>query len=136
MATRGLIRIFDDKDKPLVCCYNHLDSYPEELGQELANFLSEFEIINGITFDTSNKKANGMKCLAAQLIAYFKLGIGRFYIYPIDTKDAGQEYEYHIKLKDNKIILSCPEIEFEGYPKDFKNYLDLYNKKWDIEAQD
>lgn len=129
MSTRGLVRIFDENDKQLVCCYNHSGSYPDGLGLDLANFLSGFKVVSGISLgERPEKLANTMRCLAAQLIAYFKKGVGGFYIYSIDTIDAGQDYEYHIKINNDKIILSCPDIEFEGYPEDFKNYLNLYNK--------
>ena len=43
-----------------------------------------------------SKSANGMGCLAAQLVAEFKDGPGQFYLEPVTAKECGQDYEYHI----------------------------------------
>ena len=40
--------------------------------------------------------ANGMGCLAAQMIAHFKDGVGGFYIHSVLETDLGQDYEYHV----------------------------------------
>jgi hypothetical protein len=51
-----------------------MDGYPDGHGQELADFLDGFKIVNGISTEDRDfpKVANGMGCLAAQVIAHFK----------------------------------------------------------------
>jgi hypothetical protein len=96
MGTRSLTFVYDDKQK-VMCMYRQFDGYPSGHGAELASFLASFDaVVNGYAFDETRKVANGMGCLAAQLVANFKVGVGSFYLYPTSTKDAGQEYEYHV----------------------------------------
>jgi hypothetical protein len=96
MGTRGLTFVYSD-NKPVLCLYRQMDSYPTGHGAELADFLTDFDAItNGIRLGETRKTANGMGCLAAQLVAHFKVGVGGFYLYPTNSKDCGQEYEYHI----------------------------------------
>lgn len=102
MGTRSLTFVYTDHYEgetpvPIVNMYRQFDGYPSGHGAELAEFLNSFNaIVNGIPFDEKRKVANGMGCLAAQMIAHFKDGVGGFYIYPVTTNDCGQEYEYHI----------------------------------------
>ena len=97
MGTRSLTFVYDSNDEPLVCMYRQFDGYPTGHGAELVEFLNQFEAItNGIQVGETRKTANGMGCLAAQMIAHFKIETGAFYLYPTNTNDAGQEYEYHI----------------------------------------
>jgi hypothetical protein len=96
MGTRSLTFVYDDNRKVL-CMYRQFDGYPSGHGRELATFLNGFvDVVNGIRIGDTRKIANGMGCLAAQLVANFKVGVGGFYLYPTSTKDAGQEYEYHV----------------------------------------
>ena len=96
MGTRSLTFVYDDKQK-VMCMYRQFDGYPSGHGAELASFLASFDaVVNGYAFDETRKVANGMGCLAAQLVANFKVGVGNFYLYPTNSKDCGQEYEYHV----------------------------------------
>ena len=96
MGTRSLTFVYDDTQK-IVCMYRQFDGYPSGHGRELATFLNGFvDVVNGIRIGDTRKIANGMGCLAAQLITNFKTEAGGFYLYPTSTKDAGQEYEYHV----------------------------------------
>lgn len=102
MGTRSLTFVYTDhyqeKCEPIINMYRQFDGYPSGHGLELAEFLSSFdEVVNGIPFGDKRKLANGMGCLAAQLVGHFKNGeVGGFYLYPVTTKDCGQEYEYHV----------------------------------------
>lgn len=106
MGTRSLTFVHDDDDKGtvLACIYRQFDGYPEGLGAEHAEFLKNITLINGIGAGQSvpGKFANGMGCLAAQLIAHMKgQSVGSVYLYPVTTKDAGQEFVYHVRrIKD------------------------------------
>jgi hypothetical protein len=96
MGTRSLTFVYDGTSK-VMCMYRQFDGYPSGHGAELASFLASFDaVVNGYAFNETRKVANGMGCLAAQLVANFKVGVGGFYLYPTSTKDAGQEYEYHV----------------------------------------
>jgi len=100
MGTRSLTVITyhdteEDKFKDIVVMYRQMDGYPEGLGSELKSFLEGFKIVNGFNTE-SGKAANGMECLAAQLIAHFKDGIGSVYLHPAGTRDCGAEWIYTI----------------------------------------
>ena len=96
MGTRSLTFVYDEQDV-IINMYRQYDGYPSGHGAELAEFLGGFEAItNGIRVGDERKIANGMGCLAAQLVANFKVGAGQFYLYPATAVDCGQDYEYHI----------------------------------------
>lgn len=96
MGTRALTFVYDE-GKPVACLYRQFDGYMSGHGRDLAKFLSSFQAItNGIAAGEKRKTANGMGCLAAQMIANFKTEVGGFYLYPTNTKDAGQDYTYHV----------------------------------------
>ena len=53
-------------------------------------------MVSGIGMDDNRKVFNGMGCLAAQFVSEFKLDAGGFYIYPINSKNCGEEYLYEV----------------------------------------
>lgn len=123
MGTRSLTFVYDGKT-PVVCMYRQFDGYPSGHGAELSEFLDQFEAItNGIAVGETRKTANGMGCLAAQLVANFKTEVGGFYLYPTNTKDAGQEYEYHI-FQDKIVVVEKYDgtIIFDGSLAEFKDF--------------
>lgn len=104
MGTRSLTYVYDEprpepkkKGNAVVCMYRQMDGYPSGHGTELATFLTAIQLVNGITDYKATNLANGMACLAAQIVAHFKTEIGQFYLLPTkQPQDAGQEYEYHV----------------------------------------
>lgn len=102
MGTRSLTFVYDGEDA-IINMYRQYDGYPSGHGAELAEFLAPFNMVNGIRVGDERKIANGMGCLAAQLVANFKVGAGQFYLYPTTAVDCGQDYEYHIYQKDNEM---------------------------------
>jgi hypothetical protein len=114
MGTRSLTYLWEDKaEKPFLCMYRQFDGYKEGHGKELAEFLAPITMINGIGGQKAGEAANGMGCLAAQLVTHFKgpHGIGGFYLHAPDLpQDAGQEYEYHVA--PNRVTVY--EIHFEA----------------------
>ena len=92
MGTRSLTYVIDDnKRTKIINMYRQFDGYPSGHGAELAEFLNSFqEITNGFGFNETRKIANGMGCLAAQLVANFKKEHGGFYLYPTKCDDCGQ----------------------------------------------
>ena len=95
MGTRSLTFVYDGQE-PIINMYRQYDGYPTGHGAELAEFLTPFSLVNGLQLGETRKVANGMGCLAAQLVANFKDGAGGIYLYPTSAVDCGQDYEYHI----------------------------------------
>jgi hypothetical protein len=109
-----------DGGTPVINMYRQFDGYPSGHGAELAEFLSGFEIVNGYG-EVRPKLANGMGCLAAQLIAHFKQSVGGFYIHPVTDTDCWQEYEYHVH-EENVVVKNPSEVIFAGSWVDFFNW--------------
>ena len=83
-----------DKLTHLVSVYQQYDGYIEGVGHDIAKYILNKQICNGIRLgrDTSNL-ANGFTCLIAQFIRDFKTDVGGLYI---TTYDEIQEYNYEI----------------------------------------
>ena len=125
MGTRSLTYVYDVKT-PVVCMYRQYDGYPSGHGKELAEFLFDGKLVNGIPSGAKGKLFNGMGCLAAQMVAAFKDGAGGFYLYHTDlNQDSWQEYEYHVfedKVivyagcgKDNNVLFNGPWTDFAEF---------------------
>tara|TARA_R100001082_G_scaffold111186_1_gene93937 strand:+ start:157 stop:603 length:447 start_codon:yes stop_codon:yes gene_type:complete len=113
MGTRSLTRIIPRQDGlsfaeghekgelAWVNMYRHNGGDPRGHGLDLAEFLKDFKIINGIGYSAKlGIHANGEGCLAAQMVAHFKDSVGDIYLYPIDNEGAGDEdYIYTIYPK-------------------------------------
>jgi hypothetical protein len=122
MGTRSLTYVYVE-DTPVICMYRQFDGYPSGHGVELAEFLTQIEMGNGISGKPELFSfANGMGCLAAQMIVNFKKSPGGFYIYPVELDQAcWQEYEYHVY--ENKVIVKNPtEVIFEGSYDEFMSF--------------
>ncbi len=100
MGTRSLTYVYVE-NTPVICMYRQFDGYPTGHGVELAEFLTQIEMGDGISGKPELLSfANGMGCLAAQMIVNFKKSPGGFYIYPVELDQAcWQEYEYHVYEK-------------------------------------
>ena len=83
--------------------YKHYDGYPEGHPLELAKFLKDFKIVNGLGQDTY-RKATGLTCLATQYIAAFKMGPGDLYVENPDTNHGDIEYTTYVWGDDGKSI--------------------------------
>lgn len=130
MGTRSLTEVLDGDDI-LLTMYRQFDGYPTGHGKDLKEFLSPFTIVNGFSGDMkTGTHANGLGCLAAQLVAAFKDGIGNIYLYPPGTRDVWEEYVYQIYLVGDVIHLklTVPEayakkgkdsVLFDGPINDF-----------------
>ncbi len=112
MGTRSLTRVIED-GKTIITLYRQYDGYPSGHGKELADFLKDIRIVNGIGTNQT-KVANGGGCLAAQLVCNFKKEPGGFYLFPTDTVDAGQEYEYDVVVDDKLVVINVYETSYEN----------------------
>ena len=121
MGTRCLTFVHDGQDT-LINMYRQFDGYPSGHGRELAEFLSGFEIVNGYN-EKKEKLANGMGCLAAQIISHFKVGVGGFYMEPVTAIDCGQDYEYHVYNNRVRVLDTYNGNElFNGDYDQFKGF--------------
>ena len=109
----------DDGGTEIVVMYRQYDGMPTGHGKALKEFLSGMKMVNGLGGD--GRVANGMPCLAAQVIGHFKFGqgdaykgmpkkrrekytpkylpAGGFYLYPAGVRDCGEEYIYTLSIK-------------------------------------
>jgi len=125
MGTRSLT-VMKQADTEYCVLYRQMDGYPEGHGADLANFLGEFTVVNGINMTEVRKIANGAECLFAQLIAHFKDGPGQFYLHPPGTREMWSEYVYTITVgeREEPIMFKVETAEWttsEG-TKDEKHY--------------
>jgi len=119
MGTRSLTFVYDG-DVPVINIYRQYDGYPSGHGHELAQFLDSKILVNG--FGKQNSfEANGMGCLAAQLIVQLKHGVGGIYIYPVSSTDCFQDYEYHV-YEDKVVVKDPTAVIFEGTWEEFGQF--------------
>jgi len=119
MGTRCLTYVYDGDDI-VACMYRHFDGYPSGHGSDLADFLHDGKLVNGIPFGDKAKIFNGMSCLAAQMVAHFKDGPGNIYLYPPKLgQDAWQDYEYHVYKDKVKVAGGSA---FEGTWEEFAEF--------------
>jgi hypothetical protein len=112
------------KDTEIVVMYRQYDGYPSGHGIELAEFLSQGRLVNGISAVEKELVFNGMGCLSAQVVAHFKNGAGGIYLHSAGTTDAWQNYDYYVIGDDEtkELTLKCvngDKVIFEGTPKEF-----------------
>jgi hypothetical protein len=119
MGTRSLTFVYDG-DVPVINIYRQYDGYPSGHGHELAQFLDSKNLVNGFG-EQNSFEANGMGCLAAQLIVQLKHGVGGIYIYPVSSTDCFQEYEYHV-YEDKVIVKDPTAVIFEGTWEEFAQF--------------
>ena len=80
--------------------YRQMDGYPSGHGEELEKFLERKTLVNGLPMLNDLALANGIRCLAAQVVAHFKTEPGGFYLHPAGTRDIGEEYTYTVEPAD------------------------------------
>lgn len=113
MGTRSMTYVMDghgDQAEVIVGMYRQMDGYPTGHGQDLKNFLTGMVVGNGIGCNMPDKYANGMGCLAAQMVAEFKDGPGGIYL--MAGKDHGQDYDYFIGRVLSRIYLKIVHFHF------------------------
>ena len=132
MSTRSLTRVHNgDLNAPvLVSMYRQSDGYFSGIGNELQEWLSQYKLCNGIGFvDDKQLYANGMGCLAALMVSYFKGdNVGSVYI---TNEDDEQSYNYDIfytgdyyKNRGKDAVLHLIGVNSDGEKKTFRLYDD------------
>ena len=118
MSTRALVNIVQRQEgrsfsktlKPSAIhtqVYNHYDGHPERLGVTLASYLKSYDIRNGIPNDYTGLQspmANGIGCLAAQLVSYLKEEPGNVYLQPAVNPN-WEDYVYYVWVKEGSRIM-------------------------------
>ena len=125
MSTRSLTRVLDTDGNVLVTLYRHCDGYVEHgMGDELIKFLDGMKLVDGIGVMTDGGKiANGMDCLAAQLVSHFKGDtVGSFYLYPAEAEPEDFNYKIYLAGED------CDVITLEMYEDNNSVGRQLYPK--------
>jgi len=121
MGTRSLIHFQEDGDT-LCTVYQQYDGYPEGVGKQIYDLLSEVKIVNGIPGGGGNY-ANGVGCLIAQYIARYKHGAGGLYVYPPDANDCWEEFTYVVNVEDGFDVEISVNGDFFGDTEDFGQYI-------------
>lgn len=117
MGTRSLTYVFSSNPEPtpIVCMYRQYDGYMAGHGLELAEFLSSMKVVNGLGMKEEAKVANGMGCLAAQMVDHFKKEPGQFYLESTELgQNLGQEYEYHVYNDVVTVYTDHGDLIFSG----------------------
>jgi hypothetical protein len=129
MGTRSNTVVINDGVK-ILNLYRQFDGYPSGHGAELAAFLAPLKMVNGYGIGTeAAPQFNGMGCLAAQLVANFKKGVGGFYI-DNPNGDCDNDYTYTIsgntQEPDKGLTISVVDYNgtkiFNGSIKSFINF--------------
>ena len=125
MGTRSktsFIKKVEDKQVHLVSIYQQYDGYISGVGHEIADYILNKELVNGIPLSHNESNiANGFDCLVAQFIRDFKKDVGGLYI---TTEDNIQEYNYDI-IFDNDLYFSDTHVDYE-----INNYIKVKVTDW------
>lgn len=116
MGTRSLTRVhaYDGETiARLVNIYRQFDGYPEGHGVDLAEFLQDRTVGNGIPGGQleNAKFSNGPHDLAAQLVCHLKTDnpVGGIYLYSPDARDCWEEYLYDIFVSYKDVFVRVYE---------------------------
>ncbi len=145
MGTRSLTRVIprqegiaynkghEHAEEAWVTMYRHYDGDPAWHGLELAHYLKDFKIINGLGgLPKMGIHANGVGCLAAQLVAHFKTNVGDIYLRPHEGGGGDEDYIYTVFPKEGKPVyiaiykVYTKECIFVGTPQEL---IDKYTPK-------
>lgn len=121
MGTRSVTWVYETNLEPVLALYGQYDGYPQGVGSKIAEFLKPLKLVNGFGLNPVNE-ANGMGCLAAQLVAAFKQKVGGYYIVSPAGNNYGQDYEYHI-YSDRVIVKNWDQqVIFQGTWSQFSDF--------------
>lgn len=118
--------LFIEEGKVIANMYRHWDGYPTVHGEELARFLDGMRMVNGLSLNPGHV-ANGMGCLAAQVVAHLKKEPGDIYLLAPDDKMWGVDYVYKVFDVDGEIHVHVDQgsvVLFEGTPRELLEWLE------------
>ena len=125
MGTRCLT-IIHDNGVPLISMNRQFDGYLSGHGSDLADFLDDITMVNGLPPETEGV-ANGAGCLAAQMIAHFKTEPGGIYIVPTpETEENMEDIDFIYNVIVNGLTITIEAIggddDFNGTVEEFIAY--------------
>ena len=129
MGTRSLTVFNNEMDNSeIVVLYRQYDGYPTGHGRDLLSFLNNMEIVDGISNTEKRRIANGMGCLAAQVVAHLKEAPGDFYLHSAGTRDIGEEFIYTLYYTEELRIKVQDTYDngnnlFNGNIKEYKDWM-------------
>lgn len=105
MGTTALLRVYDEDEQVILALERNADGY--DFGSDIHSFIKQIKLVNGL--GRKDNVANGMGCLAAQLVSHFKV------IYPGESTSAGlyyiaapsvdpANYDYAYDLRKGKLV--------------------------------
>ena len=110
----------------IVNLYRQSDGYQDCHGKAIKEFLSNKTLVNGIR-NYTDPVFNGMGCLAAQLVSNFKVGLGLFYLYPVDDDNDFSDYVYTIypngKTDNSELMIKVEcfgDLLYDGLASEYK----------------
>lgn len=110
MSPRAIVNIVNERKQIVVSIYRHWDGGPESLGVELVGMLKDMQIVDGIPSSSWRARANGVGCMAAQIVENLKGGIiGNVYLQAPGTHDVGEQFTYRIGVHDGKPWISVKD---------------------------
>lgn len=126
MGTRAIVNVYDVVDNfnegKIVSIYSQWDGYPSGIGRELSVFLNNIHLVNGFTRQETRRIANGMGCLAAQIVSHFKKEVGSFYLVSCNENEHGQDYTYDVYQDKVRVTNYSGEVIFLGSWEDFSDF--------------
>lgn len=131
MGTRSITRIYEIDGTQVAEIYRQYDGYFEGHGVELATIMEGMIVVNGISGKERGVVANGMGCLAAQVVAALKTGKASTgpsprAIWLCAASQDVEEYQYEIRLPEGETLdslserASLPIISGHGYGEQFQ----------------
>lgn len=116
MSTRSLTVVIDENGEELGVMYRHCDGYPKGHGRDLEIFLKGRKILDTASVDNSDRLANGMSNLFAQMVCNFttmnlRTAIG-IHLHKAGTRNLGEVYIYTVTFNGlgNDAYISIEDI--------------------------
>ena len=131
MGTRHTYRIIDNytwnsgnetetNSEELLLLYGQYDGYPSGVPTHVAKFIASGTMVNGYGADNGSIVFNGAGCMAAQLVAHLKDGVGTYYIQSLSSRGkSGEDYLYDIIVDHNEHSIVMVAYHNEETPKEF-----------------
>ena len=85
MGTPAIARLLDEDGDAIVCVFAQCDGYPEDFGQDVANWVGGRKVVNGLKEDDSTA-SNTLNELAAHMVRNLKRASPRGHIYLVPAK--------------------------------------------------
>lgn len=118
MSTRSITHIYEMQnlrpDKIVCSFFRHCDGYPSGHGQDLAEWLKDKALVNGIGDNfVVGRDFNRAGTMAVQLMAHIQ-ALSGCEVIPTGSTTSDQEYTYHVKYDGRFTINDVPVTQYDG----------------------